>query len=896
MDQLSFTSWILVSELGKTPSKSKRPHERPGERTIFTPVSAFTNMSRYSTYLPGAIPLVHAMVEELTRSPQSLLALNRSRREALVLHLDALSGQSRGPSSLNGGGDPSGGLRRWLGEPKSPAEQQALIVFYEEIALIWLGQAILLKHWHDLEKAQWNENALTKLNSKLFQILSERLPLGRVGWNLTQQNLYSWYNPTYTIQEKIFRQINEWTLINEDSHFLPGLLKLCTEAERKRAQSPYDPRFYSALWSRLECFGANPSPRVGWENIDRFVFCPTLRDGSVVRSFVEAQSTGQVDLHFKWLGLESRSFDLLLAEMAELWNGPKAPMLWAMGTGLEVHAREQLDLRLQGSVKPSIYSRLAEVEACEIAYVSEDNEVRTTFKDEEGLKFREALEAYTYFKTMRSPAVTLGTLQAAVAMTKLRPGGILFWARNEPVRSDLGSGALQFLLERGKLECSWDLSGVNHTLPSTGPLFPRYLYMFRREPRVEQLRSSRPIIITVQGQIKSHVEVPQFLDDLFRAWHETPTHRDHWNTLRIESPLAQSDWIEKWPDPTDPERVKLLESLKSDSVPLGSLATIRSAPTKGYAALSKLQDPRAFFLVEAPDESSRLETHAMGGLEANHPRSDGVLVVAADPAWVPALRAYLESSYSPLWLNFFSEKKRGRFILHEQTVKCLPVPGAIARALERGADLRSSRSEGVDWENLVASALFEPKLLSEAIEKLPLSENSDLLASLFCRAACALSQHRDLNSALFTLVGGDGKIRWRELIRILPEKERRSLLTHPEIRVTANLPPHLPITRAQRTQSQMPGYLLVTEGGLHTHVGTASTELLAILTELLSPWLANTREPWPTWSELTRTLWLPLDFNTAKQTASDVLQTTTEQLAKQKELTRTLTLCLKFIK
>src|SRR5690606_14325229 len=104
------------------------------------------------------------------------------------------------------------------------------------------------------------------------------------------------------------------------------------------------------------------------------------------------------------------------------------------GTGLEVHSRDQLSLAL-GSPKPSLLSRIADMEACDLAFVLEERIIRSGMRSPEGQRLREQLEALAYFKKLRSAGTTLGDLQACISLSKLRPGGLLWWAREEPLSS-----------------------------------------------------------------------------------------------------------------------------------------------------------------------------------------------------------------------------------------------------------------------------------------------------------------------------------------------------------------------------------------------------------------------------------------------------------------------------
>src|SRR5204862_47781 len=127
-----------------------------------------------------------------------------------------------------------------------------------------------------------------------------------------------------------------------------------------------------------------------------------------------------------------------------------------------------------------------------------------------------------------SPGTSLGALQACVALSKLRPGGILLWTREEALCSKDGTEMLNFMLERSKLICEWDFSELEHTLPVALALYPRHLYLFQKESNLETRLSHRPIRHTIQGLIRSHVEVPLILNDAFQSQKSQMAPRGQW--------------------------------------------------------------------------------------------------------------------------------------------------------------------------------------------------------------------------------------------------------------------------------------------------------------------------------------------------------------------------------
>src|SRR5206468_1222235 len=113
------------------------------------------------------------------------------------------AGHVPGPSAMQGNTDAAGGLRRWMDPGRTPAQVKALMVFFEEVALIALAQAVLLKSWSDRGIRPWKREDLGGLNWALSTSLKPHIPLDREGWQITR-NLYSWYNPSITLQNELW--------------------------------------------------------------------------------------------------------------------------------------------------------------------------------------------------------------------------------------------------------------------------------------------------------------------------------------------------------------------------------------------------------------------------------------------------------------------------------------------------------------------------------------------------------------------------------------------------------------------------------------------------------------------------------------------------------------------
>src|SRR5262249_26678227 len=158
----------------------------------------------------------------------------------------------------------------------------------------------------------------------------------------------------------------------------------------------YDSRLFNSLWESLPHFGVDLHSETQNKR-QRVIFSPTLRDGSMVR-------TGPTSV--AWIGLESSPFQLLMAELGQLWWGPSPPPLWAFGSRLEVPSRDQLALAL-GSPKPSLLTRIADMEACDVAFVLEERVIRLNGRGPDAQRARETADALPYFSKIRSVNTSL---------------------------------------------------------------------------------------------------------------------------------------------------------------------------------------------------------------------------------------------------------------------------------------------------------------------------------------------------------------------------------------------------------------------------------------------------------------------------------------------------------
>ncbi len=233
---------------------------------------------QYSTLMPALMTLKGQIMGELEANLPRLFSLNPSRREAIAQYLDRLAGIAPGPSASAGVADTAGGLRRWVEGPRSPAQNAALRAYFEEVALLVVGQAILLKSWSDRAVRVWTEADLGRLNWALSTTLKPHMPVDREGWQITRPNLYSWYNPGSTVRAQLWTTLENSRATAEG----PGLLSSIMGPARQalpdvKHPHGYDARFFQAIWGSCAHFGNNPNEDSSPLRRTRMVFSPTLR-------------------------------------------------------------------------------------------------------------------------------------------------------------------------------------------------------------------------------------------------------------------------------------------------------------------------------------------------------------------------------------------------------------------------------------------------------------------------------------------------------------------------------------------------------------------------------------------------------------------------------------------
>ena len=837
---------------GQTPPQPAQAHQAK------PPVLSF--------FAPTLAALQDRIVESLKAEPQRLLQLNPTRRDAVARHLELLSG----PHAL-GTSAQKEGLKAWVDSRHMDGPGGALSRYFREVALFCLGQAILLKAWSDRGIRQWRREDLQDLNTALHGALRAQVPVDREGWQFTRPNLYSWFKLPAEIQDLLWKEFTHWRVIDEG----PELLVAVVQRLRGRAPADhplYDEQIYRLLWRVLLQGTASGQSQGGRRPT---AFSPTLREGSVVRSGPHPMG---------WYGFESDAFSLFLAEFSLLWWGPSAPPFWAAGTGMEGIAREQLHLNLGTSAKPSLQQRIAEMEACDHAWVSEEEILRGQSRSIAAARLREEVDANPALKRIRSGGTSQGHLQACVALSKLRPGGQMWWLREEPLHASDGAEALQYLLDRGRLIAEWDLTDVQLLFPAS-PMarhLPRSMSLWMRDSDVQSRHAHQPLRIRVKGHLRSHVELQPLLEDLLKPLSDegSQVQRPGWRIFAQRSPQPQREWANHWPDPVREEALELLERIRNSTQPLGSIATVRPAESQSARLRSSLvlEGTHRGFNLRQRDRRLVCEPLTWGKREPRESdESQGFVVLLGDDSLSAPVRSFLESELAAFWLDQKAEVRGGRWVLREQDIKMLPIPTAILRQGSRQGTEGFALPLPGDWETLASQLAVRPRAVFEALARLPADgrpETLEIQAQIHVRTARILDDLKLSQSKLAETVTGDGRVLWRNLIRNCDSCEVGPITLHPEISILSPqgpIPLQTPLVRCQRSIHGQWAIQLSTEVGASVMLQFANRMVFEVVADQIES-LTN-----PTWSEIVDQVRAPRRLDRIEQRASEILRASGEQ-------------------
>jgi hypothetical protein len=770
---------------------------------------------------PSLLSLVPSMVQELwERSPQ-LLSLNPSRRESILQHLHTLAQGNTLPKST---------LRDWLENQRNQTESRAFSAYFEEIAILTLCQALLLKRWLEMNGKNLHREQLGRLNFELSSSLKPYVPLHRESWHLTRPNLYSWYTPSVSMIEEIDHVLSGFPIQDEGPNLI---LEVCNESRRYQPTTSelvgYDQRYFQSVLNQLSFLGVDLEPLPFQRK--RLLYTPSLRFGNL--SYGAPKQT-------QWIGFESNLFQLLCAEMMLLWWGPKDPPDWALGTSLEAHPREQLSLGSSTTPRGGVLQFLSEIEACDFSWVLEEQTQKAS-------KQKALLESLPYFKKMTGPTTSLGILQACVAMTKLRPYGKMIWARETPLTPEEGNEAIGFLFSRGTLLCEWDLSQVEHQLPTKAPLFPRYWYLFEREIDTEKRSTHRPKRIQVSGAIKSHIEVPAFLEEVLKAGAMDPTQisqsgRNQWRMHAATSPTPQKEWLTHWPNPTKTQTIHILDCLQEKSVPLATIGTIR------FLQNQAMRPEWKGILFEALENPRELKARPLKHiLQTDH--ITGFVLFLPDDSQTAVISQYLESSWVQVWLDHHGERKGEKWVLSEGLLKLIPFPALL-------------------HQTITSTDIFESQWHLNALGKDPALPLPDTLRD-WKRFQLLSKALIELDTSLFRLSSylmHDGGVIWKNLLKLIPVNEICPMPHSSQLQIQGNLPVHSAIIRIERTRGNLPGISLMTESGAVLKIHSQQKSLIEMIHS------QATHFTHPTWGELVDWVRIPRNLNYAETLRQDLEQ------------------------
>jgi len=567
--------------------------------------------------------------------------------------------------------------------------------------------------------------------------------------------------------------------------------------------------------------------------------------------------------------------------------------------------------------KNTLENIILQMEVCDLGFVIEERPVRAVGRSPQSSFLRTYFEKLHYFKKLKSSNSSMGDLQACVTLGKLRQGALMWWLKPEPLGPNSGKAVNEFLLDRARLLCEWDFTELNHTLPdSPGPLFPNYLYLFKRESKLDLRQKSHPKFIKIKGKLKSHIEVPILLGDALDSYREQKTARENWKITRRISPTPQSEWSEAWPDSSTAKLMESMDSLAKRSSRLGQIATIKSVKSgpKNHAEFQKdpsktgLASPPGFLFQIAYDSGqNRVVTTVLPQDEIERKescRKGGLIIMLPESRWVAPIAQYLMTPDIQCWLNLYAERKKNRWKISEATLKFIPIPNALMENLK-------NRNPYCKTSNLLTSSREISRANNELIEIIEgiefdreetldkLNRKPDILrddfyrSNVFIKCSNVKSDIIRAQMRLDQIVGSEGQIKWQELLKILPKKEKSIFTMHPEIKLSGSLPHNLPITLIELNKSKFdhanrPIIALSVERGMMITVSSGQPALLQMVWEQIE----NLDQP--TWGELTQFIFLPKDLEFARKTANDISRAYQHQQASLLKLSKVLEFCSKF--
>ncbi len=875
-ESIDISGWIKKDRLEKTiedTAKSDSP-PRSSVQELLQPKEA--PPSPPSPFFEQLEALMNAMVADQLKKPDDLLKLNSSRREGMGRFLTELS---QTPEPL----DPQLALRHFVRPDRSEAEQKALKQLFRQIALAQIAKAALLLSWRKRAGARLERADLKDLTASVERDLRSYVNLQTSTCQLIQQNFYSWYKLTPETQSFlwiILESVADPDCLKDWLLHRARILSAETLGERQR----YGEGFYRNLWKSLE-----KHRLLSFRGEQRIGFSPTLRDGSL---FEHAPPSIQ------WVGFESLSFELLFGEVRHFWKEPKNPPLWAKGSGLEMSMEQQGSLLLTHSGKLNILKQMDAISCAEVAIISEESSIRATGKGLASQALKRTVDQHSILKKIKQPNTTRGIYQACQTLDKLRQDGILVWAREEVLSEEAGKPALHFLLDHAKILMIADFSALHCKTPELERDLPKVIYVLRRENRLEERKSHRPLLLKAYGSLEGERDLETLFDRAFGLIHR-PDQAFPAEPFQLHarvSPVDQREWEQHWFNPKDNEMVDQIEDLKRNSAPLGQFATIRTFNPSLQFSFDK-REPHLF-----PESNMRADTgfylwveHSKNGNEiftAPEDRLPGYLrnnhalfyIAPLKPEWNQPLQTLIRSSLARDWFDYSVERKKGAWLIKESDLKQVPVPKHLGEVLGKLA--RNEMVLPPHEEQILGMISTEPDSALKAIESLP-----HLKGHAFVHASQTLVQLEEHQNTLFSLISPDEQIRYSDFFRsVMTEKDLTGVHQHPLIRYNPTLTPHQAIQVVTSLKTPVSGILLGTAKGL--------TQTLYIQDQWLRDrcfeMIENLRReiPEPTWAEITQRIVLPRNPDQAQVMAGQILKAYSSEKLRRRELNHLISVCL----
>lgn len=818
--------------------------------------------SRQAHRLQAFKDYLDRVVAEHSQNPSELLKLNPSRKESLGRFLSELARQPE-PA------DPVKALLSFIAPERTTVEHQAVVNLYRQIVVVHLAKVLLLRCWSERGLCPFSDADFRDPNAALDRMLRVHATLARPAWQITQKNFFSWYKPS-AMREKELAHLLEHAgnLTQEDVRDWILELAVATSASTLGERDRYTRTLYKSIWNAIESNKLlREIPNLpGFQPGARFGYCPTLREGSVFQDAPQG---------LEWIGFESINFELIFAELRSLWNGPRPPLLWAKGSGLEMRSDGQGQLPWNtGSV--DIIDQIDGINSCDIAWIIEETIIKPQGRSLAAQALRRKVDEHPRLKKLKHLGTSRGMFQALQSLEKLRSGGIMIWVREELLTDESGKPILNELIQEAQILLIADLTALRSEDATVQRDLPKALYLFRREANIELRQSHRPVMVKAFGALHSEADVGLLFQRLFQLVQKPDVvfPPEPFSLNARVSPLIQVEWENRWMNPADDVWVDRIEHLKRNSESLANLCTIRLLKEKKKNASETNNTPmqpasgNGFFvtITHSKNESELKTSSGQEDLTLPTDIDAEIFWVAPMQAeWCAPLRRLMESNFTRDWLNYHAERRHGCWVIRELDLRSLPVPTELAQALRSGAS--------PDHEPITAELdpLRFPTEHIQARLKALAPEQPILRGYAFWKAAHALEFIEQQSKPLFSLLLPNDELDWHRLFEAtLSPAQLTSLDRHPLIRIQGPLPDLASVTQITRIKTPGDGLLLTSEKSIYKQVLVFDPWLLQVIEDSLNRMLKKLGSI--TWKEALQNLLVPRDIPPAQEIATQVIQ------------------------